>query len=679
MSKIVGIDTGGTFTDLVVIDEEGEIEVTKSPSNPEAPVKAFEEVVDKSGVPFPEVSRLIYGTTVAANAVVQREGANVIFITSAGFEDIPFIQRMNRKEAYNLQWLKPKPLVKRRNCLGVAERIDASGKVIVPLTEKTLDTLYERIGARCRSEPIDAIAVHLLFSYINSKHELEIGSFLRGRFPNMPISLSHEVAPIWREYERSSTVIADAFVKPLLSECSTQLLDLTRKNKIGGSCFLLKSNGGMSLLKNAVKRPVQFVLSGLAGGVIGGKYFAESASFENAITFDMGGTSCDVGVVTDGQQSITTEFEIEWGLPIAIPTIDVQTLGAGGGSVAWVDQGGMLNVGPRSAGAVPGPACYGRGNTEPTVTDANLILGRLNPHYFLGGEIPLMPKLAEEAVGHLAERMGIDLLETGSSIVEITNENMTNAIRVMTMGRGLDPQKYVLVAFGGAGPLHACAVARKLGIKKILIPPHSGLCSAFGAALSDLRVERVHTVAGRSNKTTNGIVKGRFETLAKEAEDELRAEAFEGALRKTYLVSMRYHGQNYEEDIEYDPRKGLKAAFEAFHQLHHELYGYHLSEEVIELVHLKALVSEIVRAKPSIRMSSSAATLQQQDAREVYERGGKTRLYAIYRRKNLPPETKLLGPLIVEEMDSTILVPCDARMWVDGRLNIIIELESARG
>ncbi len=675
MSKNVGVDTGGTFTDLVAIDEEGTVEVAKCPSRPKVPVKAFEGVISKASIPYPEISRLVYGTTVATNAVIQREGANVIFITTAGFEDIPFIQRMNRKEAYNLQWLKSAPLVRRRNCLGAVERIDAEGKVIVSLTKEALNSLLEAVVDRHQTEPIEAIAVCLLFSYINPRHELEIGNFLSDHFSGISISLSHEVAPLWREYERSSTVITDAFVKPLISQHSGELLKVLKKGGTTGPGFFLKSDGGIGLLANAVNRPVELVLSGLAGGVVGGKYFAKSAGLENAITFDMGGTSCDVGLISDGQQNITTEFEIEWGLPIAIPAVDIQTLGAGGGSIAWIDKGGMLNVGPQSAGAVPGPACYGKGNSEATITDANLVLGRLNPRYFLGGEMPLVPELAQESVNCIARRMGVSLFEAAASIVEIASENMANTIRLMTVGRGLDPKEYALIAFGGAGPLHAGAVARKLGIKKVLVPPHPGVCSAFGAAFSDLRVERFHTLAQRGDAITDEAVREKFRALAKEAEEELRAQGYRGTLRKIYMISMRYHGQNYEQDLEYDFERGLDSIFQAFHHLHHKLYGYHFAKEVIELVHVKVLVLEKTEEEDFIKVGFSVNELQQHGVREIYHRGGQVWPSPIYRRENLPTGTQLVGPLIVEEMDSTTFVPPDARIEVDSKFNLVIELD----
>ncbi len=330
----------------------------------------------------------------------------------------------------------------------------------------------------------------------------------------------------------------------------------------------------------------------------------------------MGGTSCDVGLVLDGEQQFTTAFEIEWGLPVAIPIIEVRTLGAGGGSIAWIDKGGMLNVGPQSAGAVPGPACYGAGGAQPTVTDANLVLGRLNPAFFLGGELPLYPRLAEEAIEKLANRMGVSRQKAAVAIVEIADENMTNAIRLLTIERGIDPRDFVLMAFGGAGPLHAVAIAKKLGIQTVVAPPHPGLCSAFGATISELRVEKVHTFAARDTDVTDSDLQERFAPMQQEAREELEREGMRGEPRETLFISMRYYQQNYEQDIKYRPEEGLKGASDHFHERHHQFYGYHFEDETIELVHLKVSISEAVH-HPKINLAVTTEDVQRSDPRRA--------------------------------------------------------------
>ena len=673
MPSTIGIDTGGTFTDLVAISGDGAVRVAKHPSTPEAPMRAFLGVLEKSEIPFEGIERIVHGTTVATNAILQRTGANIAFITTAGFEDVPFIQRINRKKEYDLHWLKPEPLVRRRNCLGVKERINAQGEVVVPLTADTLAALKIDIEARQQNQAVEAIALCLLFSYINPAHELEVGRFLEEAFPHIPISLSHQVAPIWREYERSSTLLADAFVKPLIQSYCHNIGTALEDNGIKGPCSFLKSDGGTTLLTNAPERPVDILLSGLAGGIVGGKYSAETAGFQNAITLDMGGTSCDVGLVLDGEQQFTTAFEIEWGLPVAIPIIEVRTLGAGGGSIAWIDKGGMLNVGPESAGAVPGPACYGTGGTQATVTDANLVLGRLNPSFFLGGELPLYPALAKEAIEKLANRMGASAQEAATAIVEIADENMTNAIRLLTIERGIDPRDFALVAFGGAGPLHAVAIAKKLGIQTVVVPPHPGLCSAFGAAISELRVEKVHTFAARDPDVTDSDLQARFAPMRQEAREELEREGVRGEPRETLFISMRYYQQNYEQDIKYRSEEGLRGAISGFHERHHQFYGYHFEDETIELVHLKVSISEAAH-RPKINLAATSEGTQRNVPRLVYESATHAVQMPVYRREGMPVGSRFSGPAIIEEIDSTTFIPSGTELNLDESYNLILTL-----
>ncbi len=676
MSVDVGIDTGGTFTDLVALAEDGSVEIAKHPSTPDAPMRAFMRVLEQASLSFADIERIVHGTTVATNALIQRQGAQIAFVTTAGFEDIPFIQRTNRKSEYDLQWLKPQPLVKRRHCLGVKERISAQGEVVVPLGPEALAELGAGIEDLLRSQAVDALAVCLLFSYINPAHELELGRFIEEAFPHIPVSLSHRIAPIWREYERSSTVLADAYVKPLIQDYCRDIAAALETRGVSGPCCFLKSDGGTTLLDHAPRRPVDILLSGLAGGIVGGRHFAQTAGFSNAITLDMGGTSCDVGLVVEGEQQFTTEFEIEWGLPVAIPITEVRTLGAGGGSIAWIDKGGMLNVGPQSAGAVPGPACYGAGGGEATVTDANLILGRLNPAFFLGGELALYPELAAQAMASLAGRMGVTPRAAAMAMVEIADENMTNAIRLLTIERGIDPRDFALVAFGGAGPLHAVSIARKLGIQTVVVPSHPGLCSAFGAAISDLRVEKIHTFAARDRDVADHTLQARYAAILEEAREEIEREGLRGDARESLSISMRYYQQNYEQDVEYHPQHGLQGALERFHQLHHRFYGYHFEDETIELVHLKVSIAEVGQ-RPRIELGLAGREGEPMERRLVCESAADAVQMPIYRREQLPVPGPLSGPLVVEESDSTTFVPSGVELGVDEHANLILELMEA--
>ena len=662
----LGIDTGGTFTDLVAIGADGSVRVAKAPSTPDAPLGALLSVLDKAAVPGAAIERIVHGTTVATNTVLQRRGAEVLYVTTAGFEDIPFIQRINRKSEYDLHWLKPRPLVQRRNCLAVAERIDAQGEVLVPLEAAAMEQLAAQVAERSA----EAIAICLLFSYLNPAHELELGAFLERRFPSIPVSLSHRVAPLWREYERSSTTVADAYLKPLLSGYCRSIGDALEERRVNGPCSLLKSDGGTTGLTQAPERPVDLLLSGLAGGVIGGAHFAREAGFQQAITLDMGGTSCDVGLLLEGEPQFTTDYEIEWGLPVAIPVIEVRTLGAGGGSIARIDKGGMLAVGPESAGAQPGPGCYGTGGGDATVTDANLVLGRLNPDFFLGGELQLHPERAAAVIDPLARPLGLQREAAAQAVVDLADENMTNAIRLLTIERGIDPRDFVLVAFGGAGPLHAAAIAAKLGIRRVVVPPHPGLCSAFGAALARLRVERMQTLGMRHAAVDEADLAARFQAMLQAGRREIEAEGLRGAPRERLGLSMRYAQQNYEQDVEYRFADGLPAAVARFHRRHEEFFGYQFPDHPVELVHLKASVAETA-AEPPPALAAPAAAAGGAPP-EPPPRAG-----AGYRRDRLPAGTELRGPAVIEELDSTTFVPDGVHLAVDRHGNLILTLPAA--
>jgi len=662
MGVRIGIDTGGTFTDLIGLDgATGTLVFGKTPSTPSDPVQAITDALDISGVGRDTIEFLVLGTTIATNALLQRRGAEVIFLTTQGFEDVPYIQRMNRRYHYSLEWTKPKPLVKRRNTIGVPERLDARGRVVIPLDEAALGSVGQAIEARLadRDRRRAAVAVCLLFSYLNPEHELRLAAFLHDKFPDLPVSLSHQVAPIWREYERGSTVIADAYVKPTIGTYVGSIRQSFEKLSLRAPWALMKSNGGNAVPASAEAQPIQLLLSGLSGGVIGGAHFGRLAGQSELITLDMGGTSCDVGIVRNGQIGYSTNFEIEWGLPVAAPSVDLTTIGAGGGSIAWIDKGGFLRVGPQSAGAEPGPACYAKGGRDATVTDANIVLGRLNPDYFLGGKLALDRHAAERAVASVAQQLAMDLHQAAQAIIDVTNENMANAIRVLSIDRGLDPRGFALVAFGGAGPLHASALARKMRMSRVVVPLHPGLCSAFGALIADLQVNKVHSKNFRSDHVTPATVREHFEALVRDAVAELREEGFGGTPEIQRTISMRYAGQNYEQDIpvatEVASEAEMRQIFADFERRHEEFYGYSISGEVIELIRFN--VTAIGRTpKPSLKQLERRGAATPLAHRPVYFPDTEFLPTPIYRRELLPAGARLSGPAVIEEVDSTVLV-----------------------
>ena len=470
--------------------------------------------------------------------MIQRAGARVGFICTAGHEDIPYIQRVNRQFLYDLTWNKPRPLlVSRRDCFGVAERITADGEVLTPLTTEAVDDLCERIAA---NGDLEALAVCLLFSYLNTDHEQALARALRERFGDLPLSVSHEVAPIWREYERSSTVIADAYVKPLMQGYVASLADGLAAADIDVNWAMMKSNGGLMNADAAADHPIHLAMSGPAGGAVAGRHVAGLLGLDNVVTIDVGGTSADVALILDGDVGYTTSYEVEWGIPAAIPLMDIHTVGAGGGSIAWVNAGGFLQVGPQSAGADPGPICYGAGGQEVTLTDANLVLGHLDPDYFCGGAMPLGRDLGPQRNCRDGGRSGHVPAGTGAAVVQIADENMANAIRMVSIDRGHDPRHFALLAFGGAGPL-----ARRCGGPQTAHPDAGGSSLpgqllALGLLLGDLRVDKLWTQSFRSDRAGPAEVAERFATIARAATEELRSQGFDGECELRYAINMRY-------------------------------------------------------------------------------------------------------------------------------------------
>jgi N-methylhydantoinase A len=685
MAVRMGIDTGGTFTDLIGIDEAtNHLVIAKTPSTPRRPAQAVMNAIESCGVPADTISALSIGTTVAANALLQRRGANVIYVTTRGFEDIPYIQRMNRKYHFSLKWRKPKPLVERRNCLGIVERLDFHGHVLIPLEESALQELAQQIEARLPDYPAGsvAIAVCLLFSYVNADHELRVRAFLRERFPTIPVSLSHEVAPIWREYERGSTVIADSYVKPVIQDYVSSTRQELAAKRLHMPWALMKSNGGRTTPDLAEAEPIQLLLSGLAGGLIAGHFFGQLVGLDNLVTLDMGGTSCDVGLIRGGRIGYSTNFEIEFGLPVATPTIDLTTIGAGGGSIAWIDKGGLLRVGPQSAGAEPGPVCYDAGGAEVTVTDANLVLGRLDPDYFLGGKIALNVAKAGEAVARLGERLGLDRYAAAQAVLDIANENMANAIRVLSIDRGLDPREFALVAFGGAGPLHACDIAAKVGMTQVVVPIYPGLASAFGALIAAPKVNKLWSKHFRSDSTDAATVDEHFEDLVATVIAELRAEGYSGAAQVARSISMRYWGQNYEQDVPVPEGKVTPALLQqtltAFHRLHEQFYGYVIGGETIELIRFNVEATGEL-APPSLpSLPEDGRAGGRQVTRPVFFQGHGLIDCPIVQRQDLHAGCRSEGPMVIEEIVSTTLVHPAQRVAVDPVGVIRIDLSSGR-
>ncbi|MFO1047336.1 MAG: hydantoinase/oxoprolinase family protein [Geminicoccaceae bacterium] len=655
MSVVLGIDTGGTFTDFVLVDHgTGAIATAKVPSTPRDPGQAIAAGLARLEGAH-RVDRLIIATTVATNAVIERKGPRVVVVTNRDFEDVLFIGRMDKERIYDLNWRKPKPLVNRRDCLGIGGRFDAHGQELLPLDEAELTALGQRLAAYAGEEV--SVAICCLFSYLDGEHERRAAATVRAALPEAHLSLSHEVSPLWREYERASTTVADAFVKPVVSRYVERVGSVIEGGMKAPHWNLLASNGGYLRSEQALKRPAQLLISGLAGGVVGGRHFAERTAHSAAFILDMGGTSSDIGLVVSGSQQYTTEFRIDFGIPVTIPCVAVQTIGAGGGSIGWIDKGGFLHVGPRSAGAEPGPAAYGKGGTEPTVTDANIVLGRLDPDYFLGGAMPLDAVAARAAVARLGQALGLTPEQAALAMLRTADENMANAVRLIAVERGLDPRDFALIAFGGAGPLHGRAVAERLGMRTAIVPPHPGLCSAFGAAIAEARVDRVQTYFTNSDSVDLAGLAAAVERLRAVTVAELRAsvQTTEPEIRTS--ADMRYAGQNYEVEVPMPAgpldAEGWSETLRRFGEVHAQLYGFDLPGEPAELINLRVIA---LSPEPAARFTVAPAPGRPTASRPVWfdaEGGVPT---TILSRAQLAAEGPLVGPAIVEEVDSTTLV-----------------------
>jgi N-methylhydantoinase A len=654
MTLRIGVDTGGTFSDFVLLDDgDGQVWTAKVPSTPDDPARAVRDGLEALMRQAPgHVGRIVVGTTVATNAVIQRRGPRVVYVANDGFTDVPFIGRLDKERLYDLNWRKPKPLVRRRDCIGVPGRIGVDGAEVAPLD---VGRLAEELRAREVGDDA-AVAVCLLFSYVEPQHEERVRAAVAEALPGASVSVSHQVSPTWREYERASTTIADAFLKAGIEDYVDGVGAIVGETARTEQWNLLASNGGYLRAERARHRPAQLLLSGLAGGVTGAAFYARAAGHASVFSLDMGGTSCDIGLVVDGEQQYANEFNVAFGLPVSIPCVAVSTIGAGGGSIASIDRGGLLHVGPRSAGAVPGPVAYGLGGTEPTVTDADLLLGRLDPEYFLGGEVALDDEGAAAAIGDLAGRLEIDPLACALAIADTADENMANAIRLIAVDRGIDTRELALIAFGGAGPLHARAVAQRLDMTTVLIPPHPGLCSAFGAALAQARVDVTRTYSARSTHVDVDDLGGAERRLRADAVAELRrsVEQAEPAVART--AGLRYAGQNHELDVTLPPGEldagGWEELLERFEREHEAQYGFALHGEAIELINLR-VTAYLDEPPPPTHGASRPA--QRDGWRDVVFDDVPVGC-PVLSRDLLAPGEQLAGPAVIEDPDSTTLV-----------------------
>lgn len=670
-SYMLGIDVGGTFTDFVAYDKDSQaVSVWKNLSSPGDPTDGILEGLSQLEK-ISEVDNLRLGTTVATNAILERSGANIAYVTTRGFRDIPFLQRGHREHHYDRTWTRAKPLVLRRHCYEIDERIRSDGDIETALDEDSVRQVAELIR---QAKDVEAIAINLLFSYVNPAHEFRVRDILREELPDLPISISYDVLPKWKEYERASTTLADAYIKPILHR---YLNDMRRRFDDFGltqQVAMIKSNGGEMSLEAAGNEPIHLTISGPTGGVVAGSAVGKSLGIDNIVTLDMGGTSTDCSTIVDKQIAFTTNFEISFGVPIQIPMLDIRTIGAGGGSIAWLDKGGMLRVGPRSAGAKPGPACYDQGGTEPTVTDANLLLGRIDSGNFLGGNMKLAIEKAEQAMLSVAEPLSMTAEELAIAIIRIVNTNMVGALRTVLIERGLDPRDFSLMAFGGAGPLHACDLATDAGIPRAIIPIHPGQFSALGFILADARVDLERTVdmtsarfdADRAGKVLQGLIA--------QAKDNLKGQGYVERLVTSGILEMRYLGQNYELEVPIDfiefNMDNVDSLWAKFHALHEQRFGFSIAEEVIELTTIKCSVVSITE-KPDLPKLVDKNAEARGSRRVVFVDGAHQT--PVFDRSALGRGATIAGPALIEEPASVTVLNPGQKLTVAPEGHLIIE------
>jgi len=686
MVWFVGVDVGGTFTDFYAFDEDQHlVRIHKRPSTPKNPALAIlsglDDLARDQGVVSGTVARFAHGTTVATNALIQRRGAPVALITTEGFRDLLEIGRQIRPKMYDLKADEPPPLVPRKHRIEIKERIDANGGIVETLEDSAIRKAVETVKA----SGAEACAVGLLFAFINPEHERRIGEILKAELPDVFVSLSSSVQPEFREYERLSTTVLNAYLQPIVTRYMDTLKGGLASRIPRAVIGINQSSGGLMSVGRAGEFPIRTALSGPAAGVVGAVHIAKLAGHDDVITLDMGGTSADVALIQDGKAGIGFDQKVAE-FPVRLPMVDVNTIGAGGGSIAWFDRDGLLKVGPASAGASPGPACYGQGGAEPTVSDANLVLGRLSPRGLLDGEMALDPTLSASAFKPIADQLGFTLEKTAHGVLGIVSANMVRAIRAVSVERGHDPRGFALMALGGAGPLHAVDVARTLGISTVIVPPAPGILCAQGLVVSDLKEDFV--ISDRIRVGNEGIVAigTHVQTLIDRAQDWFASEDIDESVRWLELVfDMRYVGQNFELPVPVADSDAMRDArfriapdvlSQSFFESHDRAYGYHNPQDPVEAVNLRLTAWGRLNHPKTGSDEIADGNPTPTETRPVYFNAGAPDAAAVYHRADLLPGHRIVGPAVIEQLDSTALVYPGDTATVDAALNFIIELST---
>lgn len=661
----VSVDVGGTFTDVIASDTgTGQVIAGKTSTTPLDLTLGILGAIDQVVRPADVIDFLVHGTTQGLNAFIQRRGERVLLLATQGAGDVYHIARGNRSRLYDIHFRKPEPLVPRRDIVEVTGRLDYRGKERV-----SLDTgAVRRAAARVRQDGFGAVAVAFLFSYVNPEHELEAARVLRAELgEDFPVTLSHQVAREWREYERTASTVLDAYIAPTVRRYLTQLGTRLADRGVSASLHVMQSNGGIITAAAARQRCLQTLLSGPVGGTMGGASIASQLHSPNLICIDMGGTSFDVSLIVDGQPDVDVEASLE-GFPILMPVVRIHTIGAGGGSVAYVEAGG-LRVGPRSAGAEPGPACYGRGGSEPTVTDANLVLGRVDPDWFAGGAVSLDVQAARGAVKRLADELHLGAVELAEGACAVINTKMAQAIRAITVEKGLEPRDYALLAYGGAGPMHACFLADELEIGRVIVPPDPGAFSAWGMLETDLRQDFATAMFVPLDRLEPAELRSRLKAMAEEGTSALTAQGVpSAAIRHDYAVDMRYRGQEYNLTVPLDPEEAEAGDFRErlaghFHVAYQRRFGHSNPGAPVEIVIIRTAVVGAVARRTLARRELAAVAPPGRQIEMIFD--GRPVAADAFDRRDVSPGASLIGPALVVEQTATTVLPPGWRLQVD--------------
>lgn len=687
--KLLGIDVGGTFTDIVFTDtDEGQTCIHKVPTTLEDPsigvVQGILELCERQGITEEVIDHVFHGTTIATNSILEYDGAKTGMITTKGFRDISHIGRHQRPQNYSIMQEIPwqnRPLVQRRHRKVVSERLaPPTGDVLVALDENEVRTAVRELKAAA----VESIIVAFLFSYINPAHEDRVREIISDEYPEAFVTTSASVSPQFREFERFTTASINGFVGPKVKRYIDKLKTRLEDSGFTADLHIMCSNGGVGTPESVAEKPVSTLLSGPAAGVLGGSWAGQLSNKNKLITFDVGGTSADIGIVTEnGYEESSARDTWIAGFPLMVPMIDIHTIGAGGGSIAYMDEGGAFKVGPRSAGSRPGPACYGHGGQKPTVTDANVVLGRLDENNFLGGEMEIYPQESYKIIRQLAEQLEIEHVEAAEGILTILNNNMANAIRAKTIQKGHDPREFSLVAFGGAGPLHALEVAQILNIPEVIIPPHPGITSATGLLTTNLKYDLIKTEFMLSHHVDYEKLNNDLKDLSIQISDQLQKDGIDlDQIQIQRTADCRYVGQGYELRVDLPQREvseeNISETWTQFHRFHEAEYGHYFEQSPIEIVNVRLTGIGVMPKiqKPQVNNEGTEDQAFIKKGKSVFRLDGELQSFdtSFYQRERLPAGAEIIGPAIILQKDTTTVIPPRCTGHVESSGNIIIKI-----